>query len=122
MGYPHALEGYIAATNTHDFDEVSKWLSPDAVYWFTGTSCTTLNEIRAYFENAWETVKDEVYRAEDVTWITTGEEQAVCIYTYHWKGMYQGQPAAGKGRATNVFVACINGEWKLIHEHLSAGE
>lgn len=44
MGYQHALQSYIAATNTHQFDEVSKWLSPQAVYWFTGTSCTTPNE------------------------------------------------------------------------------
>ncbi|MNW67553.1 hypothetical protein D3C74_461540 [compost metagenome] len=62
-----------------------------------------------------------MYRAEDVKWITTSKEQAICIYTYHWKGIYQGELAYGKGRATNVFVATLDGEWKLIHEHLSLG-
>ncbi|MCM3205688.1 nuclear transport factor 2 family protein [Paenibacillus sp. CC-CFT742] len=122
MGYQEALEGYIAATNTHDFDEVSKWVSADAVYWFTDTSCTTKEDIRSYFEQAWDMVKEEVYTAEDLSWIAVSETQAVCIYTYHWEGIYQGKPASGNGRATNVFATGPDGEWKLIHEHLSAGE
>jgi ketosteroid isomerase-like protein len=122
MGHEQALRAYIEATNTHQFDEVSRLLAPNALYWFTGTSCTTLNEIQAYFENAWETVKEEVYRAENVHWIAVDEHQAVCTYTYHWEGYVRGKHASGQGRATNVFVKDDEGAWKLVHEHLSLGE
>lgn len=121
VGYEQALSAYIEATNTHRFDEVSKMLAPNALYWFTGTSCTTLEEIQAYFEKAWETVKEEIYRAEDVFWIAVDEHQAVCTYTYHWEGYVQGKHASGQGRATNVFVKDTAGTWKLVHEHLSLG-
>lgn len=122
MGYEEALRTYIEATNTHQFDEVSKLLAPNAIYWFTGTSCTTLDEIRTYFENAWDTVKEEVYRAENVHWIAIDERQAVCTYAYHWEGYVRGYFASGQGRATNVFVKDQEGAWKLIHEHLSLSE
>ena len=121
VGYEQALSAYIEATNTHRFDEVSKMLAPNALYWFTGTSCTTLEEIQAYFEKAWETVKEEIYRAEDVFWIAVDEHQAVCTYTYHWEGYIQGKQASGQGRATYVFVKDTAGTWKLVHEHLSLG-
>ncbi|KAA8785324.1 nuclear transport factor 2 family protein [Paenibacillus amylolyticus] len=122
MGHEETLRAYIEATNTHQFDEVSKLLAPNAIYWFTGTSCTTLDEIQNYFEHAWDTVKEEVYRAEDVHWIAVDERQAVCTYTYHWEGYVRGHLASGQGRATNVFVKGQEGAWKLIHEHLSLSE
>lgn len=120
MSYQEALEAYIAATNTHDFDQVARLLDEEAVYWFSDRSCTTLDEIRTYFEHAWDVIRDEVYRAEDVEWIVSDAYSAVCIYTYHFKGYNQGAFTAGSGRATNVFVRNTEGEWKLKHEHLSS--
>ena len=35
----------------------------------------------------------ENFNVYHVKWITTSKEQAVCIYTYHWKGIYQGELA-----------------------------
>lgn len=40
------------------------------------------------------------------------------MYTYHYSGYVDGEFNSGSGRATNVFVL-LDGEWKLIHEHLS---
>jgi len=118
MTYQTALTQYIEATNTHNFDNVEKLLHENVVYWFTNTSCTTLEEIRVFFENAWDTIKEEVYSAKDVQWIAVDEHTATCLYTFHYEGYMKGEFISGSGRATNVFVK-DGGEWKLIHEHLS---
>ncbi|ANA79596.1 DUF4440 domain-containing protein [Paenibacillus glucanolyticus] len=120
MSYQNALEAYIAATNTHDFDQVARLLDEAAVYWFSDRSCTTLDEIRLYFEQAWDAIREEVYRAEDVEWIASDAHSAVCIYTYHFEGYHQGTFMSGSGRATNVFIRDVEGSWKLKHEHLSS--
>lgn len=120
LGYEEALIAYIAATNTHDFQYVRKLLSEEAVYWFSDKTCRSIGEIQQYFENAWGTIKDEVYRATDVEWLVAEENSATCIYTYEYEGYYDGKFVQGSGRATNVFVRDSLGEWKLIHEHLSS--
>lgn len=121
LGYQQALEQYIAATNTHDFSNVEKVLHPQAVYWFSDKTCTSLPEIRSYFENAWNVIKEEVYAATDVQWISADQHSATCLYTYRYEGYSNGKFVSGSGRATNVFVKTEAGEWKLIHEHLSSG-
>ncbi|KYG25572.1 YybH family protein [Alkalihalobacillus trypoxylicola] len=119
MTYENALKQYIEATNTHKFENVKEMLHPHAVFWFTDKSCSNLEDIESYFTNAWDVIKDEVYRATDVKWITTNEQSATCLYTYQYEGYYKGQYVEGSGRATNVFI-WYKGKWKLIHEHLSA--
>ncbi|MCG1023618.1 YybH family protein [Sutcliffiella horikoshii] len=118
MSYQTALNQYIKATNTHNFDQVEKLLHANVVYWFTNKSCTTMEEIRAFFEKAWDTIKEEVYSAKDVQWIAVDEHTATCLYTFHYEGYMNGEFISGSGRATNVFVK-EEGQWKLIHEHLS---
>ena len=118
MSYQEALETYINATNTHDFDQVQECLHKDAVYWFTNATCTTSAEIRGFFENAWDTIKEEKYMAENVEWLVTDEMTAVCLYTFRFEGYMNGEFLTGSGRATNVFVK-EEGRWLLKHEHLS---
>jgi ketosteroid isomerase-like protein len=117
--YQKALQQYIEATNTHKFNNVEKMLHPDAVYWFSDQSCTAIEEIRAYFEHAWDLIKEEMYAARDIEWIAADSKTATCLYTYHYEGYLKGEFVSGSGRATNVFVKDENGEWKLKHEHLS---
>ncbi|WML50061.1 nuclear transport factor 2 family protein [Neobacillus sp. PS3-34] len=119
MSVQKALEGYIQATNTHVFENVSKFVAPEAVYWFTKKECIGLKEIEEYFINSWNLIKDEVYSISNVNWISMDEKSATCLYTYHWEGYYNGDLIKGFGNATNVFII-INNEWKLIHEHLSS--
>ncbi|PIJ98569.1 YybH family protein [Lysinibacillus sphaericus] len=118
MTYEQALERYIQATNTHHFNKVKVILHPQAVYWFSDKTCTTTEEIGAYFNHAWNVIQEEVYSATDITWLTVDEKTATCIYTYHYEGYHNGKSVSGSGRATNIFT-WMNGEWKLIHEHLS---
>ena len=118
MTHEHALKRYIQATNTHDFNEVKDILHPQAVYWFSDKTCITTEEIGAYFNHAWNVIQEEVYSATDITWLTVDEKTATCLYTYHYEGQHNGEFVSGSGRATNIFTL-MNGEWKLIHEHLS---
>lgn len=119
MSYENVLQRYIHATNTHQFENVKQLLHPNAVYWFSDRTCKTTHEIQSYFENSWDTIKDEVYSISDVHWLVTEENTATCIYTYHYEGLLNGKFVAGSGRATNVFVKINEAEWKIIHEHLS---
>lgn len=95
-------------------------MHPKAVYWFTDRTCTSINEIQSYFENSWNTIKDEVYSISDVNWLVVEQKTATCIYTYHYEGVYNERFVSGSGRATNVFIKENEEEWKLIHEHLSS--
>jgi ketosteroid isomerase-like protein len=113
------LKAYLDATNTHEFDNVQQLLHPNALYWFTNRCCNTPEDIRAYFESAWETIKEENYWAEDVQWIHIAEDSAICVYTYHYEGYFHNEWTTGKGRATNCFVK-EDGKWLLLHEHLSS--
>lgn len=114
-----ALSAYLAATNTHDFDQVEKLLSSDAVYFFGDATCIGVTQVRDYFERTWAMIPDEHYWAEDIEWVADTEQAAVATYTYHWKGTIGGEMRSGAGRATNVFMRTEHG-WRLTHEHLSS--
>lgn len=120
MNEKDALRKYINATNTHDFNQVRKVLHEHAVYWFTDKTCKDMSEIQSYFENAWEAIKEEVYTANDIQWISKDQNAATCIYSYQYEGYHNGTFVSGSGRATNVFVKDNENQWKLIHEHLSS--
>ena len=115
-----ALKQYIAATNTHIFLNVKQLLHPNAVYWFSDKTCTSIDENQTYFENSWNTIKNEVYSISDLHWLVVEKNTATCIYTYHYEGYYNNNFVSGSGRATNVFIKEHGEEWKLIHEHLSS--
>jgi len=119
MNHQQALKQYIEATNTHHFENVKKLLHPEAVYWFSDRTCRTIEEIQSYFETAWDIIEEEVYSANDVSWISVDERSATCLYTYRFEGFHEGKPVSGSGRATNVFVKSEHEGWLLIHEHLS---
>lgn len=114
-----ALEQYLDATNSHDFDQVARILAPQPVYFFGDATCIGRAAVRDYFERTWALIPDERYWAEDIEWVAHGSDAAVAIYTYRWSGTVQGSPANGSGRATNAFVKTGDG-WRLVHEHLSA--
>lgn len=114
-----ALEAYIEATNSHDFNNVNKILSKKAVYYFSDAICSTVDEIREYFESAWELIQDEVYSISNINWLYCSDDSVVCLYTYHYEGYLNGIFTSGKGKATNIFVK-ENQNWVLIHEHLSS--
>jgi ketosteroid isomerase-like protein len=41
---------------------------------------------------------------------------AICLYTFSWSGLVNGQPASGQGRGTSVLIEA-DGTWQIISEH-----
>lgn len=117
MEYP-LIKSYIDATNSHHFDNLIPLISSTAIYQFTNQTCQGIREIREYFENAWELVKDEVYSANDIRCIVDTQDIKIYVYEYHYQGFHQGKFVSGKGKATNVFQN-FHGTWQLILEHLN---
>lgn len=113
------LRRYESATNTHDFARVEPLICADATYLFTEGTYHGIDEIRAAIERTFATIQDEVYRISEVEWVAVSAELAVCTYRYSWQGRVDGQPASGQGRGTNV-ITWREGEWRMLHEHLSA--
>jgi ketosteroid isomerase-like protein len=112
------LKKYEDATNSHDFDQVAPLLAVDAVYWFSDGSFEGREAIRAAFIKTWDTVKQEIYRIEDVRWLAVSATAAVCVYSFSWQGIINGVQRSGVGRGTNAMVKA-KGNWLMVHEHLS---
>ncbi len=53
-------------------------------------------------------------------WVLKNDETAVYVFDFSWKGIINGQPAAGKGKGTAVIV-CEESQWKLMAEQLTKG-
>lgn len=115
-----ALAALLAATNTHDFANVSELIAEDAVYFFGDATLVGREAVGAYFTATWDAIRDERYWAEEIRWVLDTEDAAVAVYRFRWTGVVDGQPASGSGRGTNTFARTPDGRWLLTHEHLTA--
>ncbi|WP_248559189.1 nuclear transport factor 2 family protein [Mammaliicoccus sciuri] len=112
-----AMKNYIEQTNTHDFTNVKKCLHNDAYFIFTDSVCSNFIELETYFNDTWNTIKDEVYKIENLSWIVNEKDSAVCVYDFKYSGYINNEYKEGTGKGTNVFLKKEN-DWLLIHEHL----
>ncbi len=113
------LKKYEIELNTQRFENVSPLLSEECTFWFTSGTYVGIQAAKDSFEKTWQLIKNEVYTIRDIKWISESDKSAVCIYTYHWKGIINGNECEGIGRGTSC-LRVENGSWKIIHEHLSA--
>jgi ketosteroid isomerase-like protein len=112
------LEKYKVEINSHDFSRVEPLISRDCKFWFSSGTFHGLEQTRKAFEKTWAMIQNEIYSITDVSWLSSNQDSAACVYTYHWSGLINGQPTEGKGRGTSCFRV-EDGQWKIIHEHLS---
>lgn len=112
------LRDYERRTNTHRFNDLAPLIAEDATYWFTEGSFTGREAIKQAVEATWERIRDEQYSLHDLRWIAVDAHVAVCLYTFHWKGLVGGEAREGVGRGTSVLRQDA-GRWTVIHEHLS---
>lgn len=112
------VRAYEQATNSHDVTQVAPLIAPEAVYWFSDGSHRGRDAVLAAIAETFATIRDEVYRIEDLEWIAADRDHAVCRYRFAWTGTLNGQPKSGSGRGTNVLVK-TDGTWQILHEHLS---
>jgi ketosteroid isomerase-like protein len=113
-----AFSLYEQRINLHRFDELTDFISPDAVFWFSDGSHHGVEAIRQAFEKTWSKIQDEHYWLEDIAWIAQSDLAATCIYTFRWTGLWDGKPAKGQGRGTTT-LGKQDGSWRIVHEHLS---
>ncbi len=118
MSAKNILEKYKVEINKHNFDTLEPLISQECKFWFSSGTFVGLEQTRKAFEKTWGMIKDEVYTLSDVEWIGESDHAAVCVYTFHWKGLIEGQFREGNGRGTSCFRRENDG-WKIVHEHLS---
>ena len=109
---------YERRLNLHSPGEVAKLIADDAVFWFNDGSYKGVTAIKAALADVWRTIYGEHYELRDVRWLCQDTTCAVCIYTFHWSGLIEGNLTHGQGRGTSVFRK-ENGVWRIVHEHLS---
>lgn len=117
-GLRQFLEEYELATNSRNFDLVAPFIDEEAIYWFSDGSHNGLEEIRLAFEKTWKIIKNETYTISDVHWVLLTDVNAVCLYLFNSTGTVGGKKQSYSGRGTNVLTK-KNGNWKIVHEHLS---
>lgn len=113
------LREYEQRTNTHRFEEVAPLIVDTAIYWFNDGSFQGKEAIKQAFEKTWTFIQDEHYGIENIQWLVKDQQSAVCVYLFRWQGKVQEQLTQGMGRGTSVLEK-VNGQWKVIHEHLSS--
>ena len=112
------LKDYEKANNSHDWTNVEPFVHPDASYFFTDGTFLGLGEIKQAVSDTFARIQDETYTVSDIEWVVAEADVAVCRYSFHWKGVVDGETTEGSGRGTNVWKM-TDGKWQIIHEHLS---
>lgn len=113
------LAAYAELINRHDFSLLVPLIAEDAVFWFSPGSFIGIDAIRGAFERTWKRLDNETYWLEDLSWIASGDQAAVCTYRFVWRALLAGEAAEGNGRGTTVLSRSAGG-WHIVHEHLSA--
>jgi ketosteroid isomerase-like protein len=116
------MRKYESASDTHDLNTVLSMIDDDAVYFFSNESVHIGKaHIETVLAHNFELIQDEAYSIENLTWLAESEEVAACVYDYVWSGTINGESVSGSGRGTTVLKR-FDGDWKVIHEHLSRGK
>ena len=96
-------------------------IADDAVYfWSNGQVMWGKPAIEAAMQANWETLQDDTYNVDQVTWLAETDEVAACVFRFRWTAMADGEPVSGRGRGASVLKR-IDGEWRVVHENLSQG-
>lgn len=115
------MKQYEAATCAHDLEGTLDLIAEEAIYLFSDqTSHIGKWAIRRVLNANFQNIRDEAYRLDDMRWVATSESVACCVYKFSWSGIVDGRAASGTGRGTSV-IHKIDGDWFVVHEHLSPG-
>ncbi len=113
------MKGYWDAGSSGEFAKVAPYIGADAFFFFTEGPFFGIAEIKKAFEDTWSVIKEEKYTIDNLKWLITGEDHAVCTYWFTSDGIIDNWHRKFSGFGTNVLHK-ISGKWRIIHEHLSA--
>ena len=109
---------YAAALATQDWQQVDPLVHPNACVTFSsGSVHKGKAAIRQAFERNFSLIQDETYAIKNVHWVMQGADTAVYLFTFHWSGLINGEPASGAGTGSSVLSKGAAG-WQLLLEHL----
>lgn len=112
------LSSYESALATQSWPVVSPLIHPEACVTFSnGHVFIGKAEVQRAFERNFALIQEEQYALSDIHWLRKAADFAVCLYTFHWSGLTNGEPISGSGRGTAVLVN-QQGQWLLLAEHL----
>ena len=104
-----------------DLDGTLGLIADDAVYfWSNGSSMFGKAAIAEGLKRNFDVIQNDTYETLDVTWIVKSDDLAACVYQFRWTGEIEGKAVAGGGRGSSV-LRRVHGQWRTVHEHLSAG-
>ena len=111
------LQAYEQALASQEWKHVEPLMHEDVCVTFSSGTFKGKEQVRKAFERNFSAIQDEEYAIDDLHWAFAGQESAVCLYTFRWQGLINGQPASGGGRGTSVLVR-EGGRWQIVAEHL----
>ena len=112
------VEKYEAALATQDWQQVAPLVHPEACVTFSsGSVHIGKTAVRQAFERNFALIQDETYAIENVHWVKKDGDTAVYLFTFHWSGIINGEPASGAGTGSSVLINSEDG-WQLLIEHL----
>ena len=111
------MQRYGEALASQEWKNVEPLMHQDICVTFSSGTFKGKDNVRKAFEHNFAAIKDEEYSIDDLHWAFVGQESAVCLYSFQWQGLINGQPASGGGRGTTVLVNAA-GKWQIIAEHL----
>ena len=111
------MKAHEQALASQDWKNVEPLMHEDVCVTFSSGTYKGKSEVRKAFEHNFSVIEDEEYGIENLHWAFVGQECAVCLYTFCWQGLINGQPASGGGRGTSVLVNEA-GRWQIVAEHL----
>ena len=112
---------YEAAANAHDLEAILNLIADDAVFLFSdGSAHIGKAAVKKAIQANFDAIKNETYRISQITWLGQSDGFAACVYGFEWSGTIEGKPAGGAGRGTTVLTR-VDGNWRVVHEHLSRG-
>ena len=111
------MQAYAEALASQEWKNVNPLMHQDICVTFSSGTFKGKEQVRKAFEHNFAAIKDEEYSIDDLHWAFVGQESAVCLYSFQWQGLINGQPASGGGRGTSVLVNAA-GRWQIVAEHL----
>jgi SnoaL-like domain len=115
------LHRFEALGEKEDFALIREMIDENAYFRFNDGDFIGRVAIQAVFEKTWRgdpSVKKAQFYLTDIVVLTTDSKTATATYTYNWEGSQGDKSFTIRGRGTRV-LAYVNGEFKIVHEHLS---
>ncbi|TDO96976.1 nuclear transport factor 2 family protein [Marinomonas balearica] len=117
MSPQEIIKKYERALASQDWGSVEPLMHKDVCVTFSNGTFKGLLDVKAVFESNFASIKDEEYSISNLHWAHISETEAVCLYSFNWKGVIEGELCSGGGRGTSVLVF-EGGQWQIITEHL----